>query len=80
MSHPQTFTLRLRLPPGMTQDEAIELLGAGGCTEPLVGAGEPGVLALRFDEPVVLSTLADVARCIPGAVVLSFSPDNEVTT
>jgi hypothetical protein len=76
MSRPQT--LRLRLPSGMTPDDAIELLGAAGCTEALVGAGEAGVLALMFEGPVALSTLANVAGCIPEAVVLSFSSNNEV--
>ncbi len=78
MSRPQTFTLRLRLPSGMTQDEAIELLGAAGCTGPLAGTGDPDVLALMFDGPIALAALADLAKVIPEAVVLSVSPDNEV--
>ena len=36
----QTVTLRLRLPPAMTQDGAVELLGAAGHTDALVGLGE----------------------------------------
>lgn len=71
----QNFTLRLRLPPGMTHEEAIERLDATDCIGPLVGIGKPGVLALKFDGPVALSALAEMAQCIPQAVVLSFSSD-----
>jgi hypothetical protein len=67
-----TFTLRLRLPQGMAQDDAIELLGATGSTDVLVGAGDPDVLALMFNEPVPLFVIAELARAIPAAVVMSF--------
>lgn len=73
----QTFTLRLQLPQGMTQEEAVELLGAAGCTEVLVGVGEPAVLALAFVRPVELSEIAELARAMPAAVLLSFGPDGE---
>lgn len=76
----QTFTLRLLLPPGMTSDEAIELLGAADCTDPLVGSGEPSILALMFDGPVELAKIADAARAIPRAVMLSLAPGNEART
>ena len=73
----QTFILRMRLPQGMTHEEAAELLGAADCTEPLVGVGEPGHLALVFHGPVELSEIADVARAIPAAVLLNFGPNGE---
>lgn len=72
----QTFTLRLRLPPGMTSDEAIELLGAE-CTDPLVGTREPGILALRYSGLVALSAIGAVARALPDALVLNFSTDRK---
>lgn len=75
-----TFTLCMRLPPAMGHDEAIELLGAADCTETLVGAGEPHVLALLYLEPVTLSVIAKVARVLPDAVLLSFTSGGEVPT
>lgn len=75
-----TFILRLRLPEGMTRDEAIELLGATDCTDPLAGTGQPGVLALAFIGVVALSAIGDVARVIPEAVVLSFVPDGKLSS
>lgn len=75
----QTFILRLRLPQPMTQEEAVELLGAADCTETVVGVGEPGVLALMFNEPVSLSSIASLAQAIPTAVLLSFGPDSEIS-
>jgi hypothetical protein len=73
-----TFELRMRLPPGMSQDDAIELLGAADCTETLVGVGEPRVLSLLYLEPVSLSMVAKVARVLPEAVVLGFRCGAEV--
>ena len=75
-----TFTLRLKVPQRMTQEEAVELMGAEGCTHVLVGLGEPGVLALMFDGHVELSEIAEVARAIPHAVVLSFASGSEAET
>lgn len=69
----QAYILRCRLPQGMLQDDAIELVGIAGNTDVLVGTGEPGVLALMFDGPVPLSVFAGLARTIPAALVLSFS-------
>lgn len=76
----QTFILRFRLPQGMTQEEAVELLGATDCTETLVGVGKPGALALVFDGPVELGEIAAVARAVPDAVVLSFASGSEART
>lgn len=72
-----TFTLRLQLPQRMTQEEAVELMGAAGCTHVLVGFGEPGLLALAFIGPVELREIAEVARTIPDAIVLSFASGSE---
>lgn len=73
----QNFTLRLRLPPGTTADEAVELLGAADCTDSVVGTGEPGILALSYCGLVALSAIGAVARTMPDAVVLNFGPDDE---
>ena len=75
-----TFIVRLRLPEGMTPEEAVELLGAANCTDVLVGMGEPSVLALAFTGPVVLSEFAEMARAIPAAVLLRFGPDGELSS
>jgi hypothetical protein len=75
-----TFELRMRLPPTMSQYEAIELLGAAACTETLVGVGEPHVLALLYLEPVTLSKIAKVAQVLPDAVVLGFTCGREAST
>ena len=40
-----TFTLRYRLPQGMTCAEAVELLGRAGCEHMLFGVGVPGRIA-----------------------------------
>lgn len=76
----QNFILWLRLPEGMTPNEAVELLGAADYTRALVGIGEPGVLALMFDGHVELSDLAEMARAIPHAVLLSFASGSEAET
>ena len=73
----QTFILWLRLPEGMTPNQAVELLGAIDYTQALVGLGEPGVFSLKFDGVVTLSELAEMARALPEAVVLSFAPSRE---
>lgn len=76
----QTFILWLRLPQGMTPNEAVELLGATDYTRALVGIGEPGVLALMFNGHVKLSEIAEVARAIPDAIVLGFASGSEAGT
>ena len=76
----QTFILRLRLSQSITQDEAVELLGVAACTDVLVGLGESGVLAVAFTGPVVLSEIAEVARAIPAAEVVSFSAVGELSS
>ena len=73
----QTFILRLKLPQSMTQEEAVELLGAADCTETLVGVSQPGLLTLVFDGPVELAAIAEVAQAIPHAIVLCFVSDSE---
>jgi len=75
-----TFTLRLKVPQRMTQEEAVELMGAAGCTHVLVGLGEPGLLALAFIGPVELREIAEVARAIPDAIVLCFASSSEART
>lgn len=76
----QTFVLRLRLPQDMTQEEAVEHLGVADCSDVLVGVGEPKGLALAFNGPVVLAEIEQVGRAMPAAVLLSFSPDVELSS
>ena len=78
--HSQTFILRLRLPHCLTREAAVELLGAGDCTETLVGIGGPGHLALMFAGPVELAEIGAMAPAIPDAVVLSFVSGSEGRT
>jgi hypothetical protein len=57
-------------------DKLLERLGAGGCTDALVGIGKPGCLTLEFTreseslEGARNSAIADVNRIIPSATLL----------
>ena len=42
------FTLRFQLSEAVTDDEALERLGAAGCTDALVGTGVAGKLSLMY--------------------------------
>ncbi|MFM9433515.1 hypothetical protein ACFDR9_000556 [Janthinobacterium sp. CG_23.3] len=56
--------------------ELLERLGVGGCTDSLVGIGEPGCIALEFTREAESlrdareSAIADVKRAIPSATFL----------
>lgn len=56
--------------------ELLERLGAAGCTDALVGIGEPGYIALAFTRKAESvwdareSAFADVKRAIPSATLL----------
>lgn len=62
-------------------DALVERLGAAGCTDALVGTGQPGYLALEFTreeksvESAVRAALADVEVAIPSATLVNISPD-----
>lgn len=71
------FTLKYVLASDDTDlIELLERLGAGGCTDALVGIGKPGCLALEFTRKAVSlegarnSAIADVKRAIPSATLL----------
>jgi len=61
-------------------DALVERLGAAGCTDALVGTGQPGYLALEFTreaesvESAVRAALADVEAAIPSATLVNISP------
>ena len=64
-----TFTLKYQLGDEAGDvDALLERLGAAGCTDALVGIGQPGCLALEFTreaasvEAAMHSALADVRR------------------
>ncbi len=62
-------------------DALVELLGAAGCNDALVGVGQRGRLALEFSreadsaEEAVRTALADVKRVVPTARLIEASPD-----
>lgn len=76
------FSLKYHLPPEV-QDMALllERLGEAGCDDALAGIGVTGRLALEFSreavsaEEAVRSAMSDVARAVPGAVLIEVSPD-----
>jgi hypothetical protein len=75
------FTLVYRLSP---EDDCIdalaERLGAAGCTDTLVGFGQPGWMAIDFlraassERAAVLSALEDIQRVAPSARLEEASP------
>lgn len=76
------FTLKFKLTdPGLSGDEIVERLGAGGCDDALVGVGTPGRVGLHFTrgarsaQAAIQSALADVRRALPGAELLEAGPD-----
>jgi len=62
-------------------DALIERLGAEGCTDALVGIGQPGRIGLDFTREAnsassaVLSAFRDVKRAIPDATLVEAAPD-----
>lgn len=76
------FTLKFKLPNDITDmDEVAERLGAQGCTDALLGLGQPGYVGLDFmreaaDAPAaLLSAIDDVKQALPGAVLVEAGPD-----
>ena len=76
------FTLRYKLSDqDCDHDAIVERLGAAGCTDALVGIGQPGRLALEFTresdsaEAALASALADVKKAVPTAHLIEASPD-----
>lgn len=75
------FTLKYDLgEQSCAPDVLVECLRAAGCTDALVGMGQPGYLALEFSreadsaEEAVRATQADVNKAIPFARLVETSP------
>src|SRR5574344_210374 len=76
------FTLKFKLGADMTDMDAVaERLGAQGCTDALLGLGQPGYVGLDFvreaedAQSALLSAMDDVQRALPGAVLVEAGPD-----
>jgi hypothetical protein len=76
------FTLKFQLPTAEADaDQLVERLGEAGCSDALVGVGQPGRIALDFtrDAPsaqaAITSALADVKSAIAEARLVEVSPD-----
>lgn len=76
------FTLKFALRDSAANlDELVERLGEAGCTDALVGIGQPGRIGLDFTREAksaseaVMSALADVKRAIPDAQLVEAAPD-----
>lgn len=72
-----TFELNYKLSNDeVDSDSLIERLSAAGCSDALVGTGQPGRLALEFTREsenafaAVTSALADVKKAIPTAELI----------
>jgi hypothetical protein len=74
------FTLKFAV-PGINADEFVERLGAAGCTDALVGIGQPGRIALNFTREAnsamsaIASAIEDSRKAIPTAKLLEITPD-----
>ena len=76
------FTLKFALKDAEADFDAIvERLGDEGCTDALVGIGQPGRIGLDFTREAgsageaVLSAFRDVKRAIPDAELVEAAPD-----
>lgn len=77
-----SFTLIFSLPQNqLNPEEWVEVLGANGCDDALVGVGITGRIALDFirearnAREAVVSAIKDVKSIIPGAVLIEVAPD-----
>ncbi len=74
------FTLKFAV-PGTNADELVDRLGAAGCTDALVGTGQPGRIALNFTREAnsamtaIVSAVEDSRKAIPEARLLEITPD-----
>ena len=76
------FELRFKLPKEAADTaEVIESLGRAGCTDALVGIGQPGRVALRFTRQAgsageaMISALRNVKSAIPAVKLIEAGPD-----
>ncbi|MCK5356339.1 MAG: DNA-binding protein [Methyloprofundus sp.] len=65
----------------ISPDSYINLLGAGGCDDALIGVGQQGRIALNFNREAksalnaVCSAIKDVKAVIPEAILIEAAPD-----
>lgn len=76
-----TFTLKYQLADDERESNAlVERLGEAGCSDALVGIGQPGRLALEFTreaedaEEAIRSALTEVRRAVPTARLIEVTP------
>lgn len=76
------FSLKFKLAADMTDmDSVAERLGEHGCTDALLGLGQPGYIGLDFvrdaknAQEALLSAIDDVRQALPGAVLIEVGPD-----
>jgi hypothetical protein len=75
MKHAFTLTYELSA-DDCNPDELVERLGASGCTDALIGLGQPGRIALEFvreaesAQAAMFSAIEDVRRAIPSAALI----------
>lgn len=75
------FTLRFQLSSAISGDEALERLGAAGCTDVLVGTGVAGKLTMMFcreaidAQYAIRRALDEVAQVLPDAELIEAAPD-----
>lgn len=82
MMNEYEFTLKFAIKASATEiDTIVERLGAEGCTDALVGLGQPGLIGLEFTREApsaiaaVTSAITDVRRAIPDALLVEAAPD-----
>ena len=76
------FTVKFKIAADVAEaDQLVERLGQAGCTDALVGVGQPGRIALDFireadsADAAIVSAIADVKKAIPDAKLIEVSPD-----
>lgn len=76
------FQLKYSLPENAENSEdLVEKLGAGGCTDALVGTGQAGRIAFHFSREAhsaleaVLSAVKQIKQAAPKAMLIEASPD-----
>lgn len=76
------FTLKFKLPNECgDHDVLLDRLADAGCTDALIGIGQPGRIGLDFcrearaAEEAIVSAIESVKRAIPGARLIEVGPD-----
>lgn len=75
------FTLKFAVPSGLDRETLEACLFEAGCDDALLGSGQPGRMALRFDRAAasardaVESALRDVRSAVPQARLVEAEPD-----